>query len=71
MIETTEISESTVLELQKSQNIRLVDVFVIAPILFYAGMQQSLDIRLRYVLIIIALCTLYYNGKNYLENKEK
>jgi hypothetical protein len=57
-------------EYQKSQNIRLIDVFVIAPILIYAGMQKSQPEWLRYSLIGIGIATLYYNGKNYLVNRK-
>jgi hypothetical protein len=58
-------------EYQKSQTIRLIDVFVIAPICIYAGTQKSLPIWLRYSLIGIGAATAYYNGKNYLVNKKK
>jgi hypothetical protein len=63
--------KTEILEVQKSQNIRLVDVFVIAPICVYAGTQKSLPTWLRYSLITIGIATAYYNGKNYLENKKR
>ena len=63
--------ENSIVEVQKSQNIRLVDVFVIAPICVYAGTQKSLPTWLRYSLIGIGVATAYYNGKNYLENKNR
>ena len=63
--------ENSIVEVQKSQNIRLVDVFVIAPICIYAGTQKSLPNWLRYSLIGIGVATAYYNGKNYLENKKR
>ena len=58
-------------EYQKSQNIRLLDVFVIAPVLIYAGTQKSLPMWLRYSLIGIGVATAYYNGKNYMVNKKR
>lgn len=63
--------KTEIIEVQKSQNIRLVDVFVIAPICVYAGTQKSLPTWLRYSLITIGIATAYYNGKNYLENKKR
>tara|TARA_Y100000114_G_scaffold112589_1_gene106389 strand:+ start:62 stop:274 length:213 start_codon:yes stop_codon:yes gene_type:complete len=70
-MEITETSTTTVQELSKSQTIRLIDVFVIAPICVYAGTQKSLPEWLRGSLIVIGVATAYYNGKNYLANKQK
>ena len=65
-----EIRPTTIKELSKSQNIRLIDVFVIAPFLFYIGAKakglQQWELTAIYVL---ALATLVYNGRNYLKNK--
>ena len=68
---TTEKTQSTVTEIQKSQNIRLLDVFIIAPILIYAGSQKNLPKPLRISLYTIGIATAYYNGRNYLKNKKK
>ena len=59
-------------EVQKSQTIRLIDVYVIAPILIYGGIQyrKVLPKWLSISLIVIGGCTLYYNAKNYLETKK-
>ena len=62
--------QSTVTEIQKSQNIRLLDVFIIAPILIYAGSKKELPKPLRISLYMIGIATAYYNGKNYLSNKK-
>lgn len=62
--------KSTVTEIQKSQQVRLIDVFVISPILIYAGTKKALPTWLRYSLIGIGVATAYYNGKNYLSNKK-
>jgi len=61
--------KSTVTEIQKSQQVRLIDVFIISPILIYAGTQKSLPTWLRYSLLGIGVATAYYNGKNYIYNK--
>ena len=56
-------------EYQKSQLIRLVDVFIIAPVLIYAGANNNIPLWLRYSLITIGVSTAFYNGKNYYTNK--
>jgi len=61
----------TIEEYQKSQNIRLVDVFFIAPVCVYAGVKaKELPNWIRVSLVAIGLATFYYNGKNYLVNKK-
>jgi len=66
-----EESEQTLSEYSKSQNIRLVDVFVIAPICVYAGIKaKTLPNLIRASLVVIGVATFYYNGKNYLINKK-
>lgn len=62
----------TIEEYQKSQNIRLIDVFFIAPVCVYAGIKaKELPKWIRISLVGIGLATFYYNGKNYLINKKK
>jgi hypothetical protein len=65
-----QIKPTTVNELSKSQTIRFLDVFIIAPFLFYIGYKakglQKWEITGLYIL---ALATLVYNGRNYLKNK--
>jgi hypothetical protein len=51
------------------QNVRLLDVFVLAPFLWYAGTKQT-DNTLKYGLYLVATLTFLYNGINYLENKK-
>jgi hypothetical protein len=66
-----EIRTETIEEFQKSQEIRLIDVFVIAPICVYAGIKaKGLPKIINYSLIIIGIATFYYNGKNYLINQK-
>ena len=63
-------SKSTFEEISKSQQIRLIDVFFIAPFLFYIAYKSTGITEVEKLLIyIIAIATLYYNGKNYLQNK--
>jgi hypothetical protein len=49
------------------QKVRLLDVFVVAPFLFYVGTRKELPQTLRLGLIVLAAATLIYNGKNYLD----
>lgn len=51
------------------QNVRLIDVFVLAPFLIYAASKQS-DKTLKYGLYTIGVLTLIYNGINYLETEK-
>lgn len=62
----------TVEEFQKSQVIRLVDVFVIAPICVYAGVKyyKTMPKWLSLSLIGIGLATAIYNGRNYTINRK-
>ena len=68
-MEIAETRQETISEYQKSQTIRLVDVFVIAPVLVYAGTRKELPTWLRLSLITFGACTAYYNWKNYTVNK--
>lgn len=62
---------STIEEYEKSQIIRLVDVFFIAPVLMYTAYKaKDLPKSLRMIVLIIGLGTLLYNGKNYLKNRQ-
>jgi hypothetical protein len=49
------------------QQVRLLDVFVVAPFLFYVGTRKELPQTLRIGLNVLAAATLIYNGKNYLD----
>jgi hypothetical protein len=54
------------------QQVRLLDVFVVAPFLFYVGTRKELPQALRIGLFALGAATLIYNGKNYinaLQNK--
>lgn len=64
-----EKTQETITEVSKSQNIRLIDVFVLAPIMIYAGTFKALPMWVRVSLIGMGVATAVYNGKNFLENK--
>ena len=58
------------IEFQKSQEVRLIDLFVIAPFLIYVGVKykKNLPKIVSAGLIITGLATAIYNGNNYLKN---
>ena len=51
------------------QKVRLLDVFVIAPVLMVASTQKTLSKPMRVTIFTIGLATLIYNGHHYLRNK--
>lgn len=57
-------------ETQKSQLIRLVDVFIVGPIILFAAFKIS-NIWLKIILVIIGISTIWYNGRYYFINKDK
>jgi len=66
------IQETTIKEYQKSQLIRLYDVFLIAPFLFYITLKKDpLENWEKLGVGLIAAGTLIYNGQNYLINIKK
>lgn len=69
-VELIEEAESTVTEVQKSQIIRLADVFLIAPYLLYLSTKDKITNLDRNLLIALGVSTLLYNGMNYLNNKK-
>ena len=56
--------------MDKSQEIRLLDVFVIAPFLVYTGVRyrQNLPHFVSTSLVVLGVLTAVYNGNNYLKN---
>jgi len=66
----SETRTETIQEYQKSQNIRLLDVFVISPIMIYGAYKSNMHPALRATLALFGICTIYYNAKNYLINKQ-
>lgn len=53
------------------QNVRLLDVFVIAPFLFYVASNKKLDNATSVGVGLIAVGTLLYNGYNYLKDAKR
>ena len=71
-VELFETGESTKTEFQKSQAVRLCDVFLLAPFLAYIGYKaKGIKDWERIAIYLIAGGTAIYNGRNYLKNKKK
>jgi len=72
-LKDSEIRNETVEEFQKSQTVRLIDVFVISPIIIYAGVKyfKVMPKFLSLSLITIGVATAVYNGRNFMINKDK
>ena len=63
---------NTLPEISKSQTIRLVDVFFIAPFMAYIGYKaQGISSTERVVLYGLAGATLIFNARNYLATQEE
>ena len=52
---------------KRYQAIRLVDVFVLTPTMVYASTFKSLPNYIRLILFVSGICTLVFNGKNYMD----
>jgi hypothetical protein len=59
-------------ELPKAQNVRLVDVFLIGPLMFWAGwkLSRNYPVRGRF-LTVSGAATVAYNGYNYYRLKNQ
>lgn len=67
----TEVKISEDREYQFSQFVRLLDIFLIAPILIYAGVSGKVTRTLAGILIFIALVTIIYNGYYFIKYSNK
>ena len=68
----TEKDPTTIEEISKSQMIRLIDILIIAPFIFYIGYKaKGLKEWERVGMYILAGATFYYNGNNYIKNRNK
>ena len=56
---------------EKTQLIRLLDVFGIGPLMIYAGYKadEQLSKTIRAALIVTGVATIGYNGRNYVLNE--
>jgi hypothetical protein len=52
----------------KSQSVRIADLWIVAPFLLYAAVSKSLSDRDKAYLLILGFLTFSYNAKNYLAN---
>ena len=52
------------------QQVRLLDIFVVAPFCFYVAIQKSLSTPIRAGLVVLGASTLLFNANNYLKNKK-
>lgn len=66
----TEQKEETVQEFQKSQLVRLADIFAFAPLLIFLGTLKVIPSWARALLIILGFLTLVYNLNNYIKNRK-
>lgn len=59
-------------EREKTQAIRLIDVFAIGPLIIYAGAKSGTKLSqpVRAALIATGVATIGYNGRNYLINEK-
>jgi hypothetical protein len=51
------------------QQVRLLDVFVVAPFCLYVASFKTLPKEVRLGLVVLGAATFIYNGNNYLLNK--
>jgi hypothetical protein len=64
--------ERTVTAVTKTQNVRLIDVFLLGPTMIWAGYKTEKDNKtLAFFLAVSGLLTIVYNGDNYLRNQRK
>ena len=67
-----EKTQTTVEEISKSQTIRLLDVFFIGPFMIYVSQKaKGINNLEKFTLLGLGIATIYYNGKNYLDNKKR
>lgn len=58
---------TTVKELAKSQNVRLFDIFILGPLMIYAGVKYPHPVNK--IVALAGVGTIIYNLNNYLANR--
>jgi hypothetical protein len=53
----------------KTQAIRLIDIFFIAPLLVFVALKYRIPEPAKTTLLVTGILTAIYNGGNYLENR--
>lgn len=67
---TNQETTSTYTPILTIQQVRLIDVFIVAPFCFYVASQKSLSTPIRAGLVVLGAATLLFNANNYLKNKK-
>lgn len=62
-------SNIEVKEFNKSQNIRLIDMFLLGPFMIWAGTNMESKVAGK-IMVASGIATILYNGKNYYLNKD-
>ena len=57
-------------EVSKSQNIRLLDITFIGPMMIYVAYKYKMNPAHKAIMILLGLSTIYYNYKNYQATKD-
>lgn len=59
-------------QIEKSQEVRLIDVFILAPFMVWFGMKaEGVPKLAKTAMIVSGILTALYNGRNYLINTGK
>jgi len=68
----SQANQQTYTEISKSQGIRVLDVFVIGPMMIYFGVKAKNEPTwLRALMIGSGVATIVYNGRNYLQTRQQ
>lgn len=67
MANNTSTSENGAIE---KQNVRLFDVLLFSPILIYIGATGKMNKTIRWILVLMGVGTILYNGYYYLKYKK-
>jgi len=65
------MTNSKIDKIISKQNVRLLDVFVVAPIIIYSSTVNKVPAWLKTSLFIIGSATLLYNGYHFLDEAKK